>query len=214
MKVKVEIVGGEMMQNCYFAIDEQTNDAIVIDAGDDFDRLVNFIDKEKLNIKYIVLTHGHYDHIGACKKLREKYNAPIVAGVGEEILLENPENNLSRFRKEDIELVADRFLEDGEIFKINDNLSFKTIKTSGHTPGGICLYFEKENVLFSGDTLFCGSVGRTDFPYGDSKELIKSLNKLKELPDETVVYCGHGDKTTIGVEKTTNPYMFMRTNIR
>lgn len=207
MKIKVEIVGGMMMQNCYFAIEESTNDAIVIDPGNDADVLINLIEKEKLNLKYIVLTHGHYDHIGACESIKEKYNVPIVAGLGEDVLLEKAENNLSRFRTGDIEIKADIYLEDKEVFKFGENLSFKTIATPGHTPGGICLYFEKEGVLFSGDTLFLGSVGRTDFPYSNTKDLMNSLKKLQALPDDTVVYCGHGDKTSIGTEKRINPYM-------
>ncbi len=207
MKVKVEIVGGMMMQNCYFAIEDNTNDSIIIDPGADADRLIAKIEKEKLNLKYIVLTHGHFDHIGACKEIKENYNTPIVICEGEEILIENSKNNLSNMINKNIELKADITLKDNEIFKFGEDLSFKVIKTPGHTPGGMCLYFEKENILFSGDTLFYGSIGRTDFPYGNSSDLIKSINRLKELPDETVVYCGHGNKTTIQIEKNINPYM-------
>ena len=207
MKVKVEIVGGMMMQNCYFAIEDNTNDAIIIDPGADADRLIATIEKEKLNLKYIVLTHGHFDHIGACKEIKEKYNTPIVICEGEEILIEHSKNNLSHMINENIELKADITLKDNEIFKFGKDLSFKVIKTPGHTPGGMCLYFEKENILFSVDTLFYGSIGRTDFPYGNSADLIKSINRLKKLPDETVVYCGHGNKTTIETEKNINPYM-------
>ncbi|WP_250277704.1 MBL fold metallo-hydrolase [[Clostridium] colinum] len=207
MKVKVEIVGGAMMQNCYFAIEENTNNAIVIDPGADADKLIDVIEKEKLNLKYIVLTHGHFDHIGACEDIKEKYNTPIVICEGEETLIEHSENNLSHMINCKIEIKADIVLKDNDIFKFGDRLSFKVIKTPGHTPGGMCLYFEEEKVLFSGDTLFYGSVGRTDFPYGNSSYLIKSINRLKELPDDTVVYCGHGNKTTIGTEKNINPYM-------
>nr|WP_317359331.1 MBL fold metallo-hydrolase [uncultured Tyzzerella sp.] len=207
MKVKVEIVGGMMMQNCYFAIEEDTNKAIIIDPGADADKLISVIEKEKLNLKYIVLTHGHFDHIGACEQIKTKYNTPIVICEGEEILIENSENNLSHMIDAKIEIKADIVLKDNDIFKFGDNLSFKVLKTPGHTPGGMCLYFEKENILFSGDTLFYGSIGRTDFPYGNSAQLIKSINRLKELPEETVVYSGHGNKTTIGTEKNINPYM-------
>ena len=207
MKIKVEITGGMMMENCYFAIEEETNNAIIIDPGANAKRLMQTIDKEKLNLKYIVLTHAHFDHIGACEEIKEKYNTPIVICEGEEILLEHSENNLSNVINKKIELKADIVLKDNETFKFGNDLYFKAIKTPGHTPGGMCLYFEKENTLFTGDTLFYGSIGRTDFPYGSSKDLIESLNKLKKLPDNTVVYSGHGDKTTIGTEKNINPYM-------
>lgn len=206
MKVKVEIVGA-MQENTYFAIEDETNNAIIVDPGEEADKLIAIIEKENLNLKYIVLTHAHFDHIGACSKIKERFNVPIVIGEGEEILLENAENNLSAQFSKKIEMKADKILKDGDIFKFGEELFFKTIQTTGHTPGGICLYFEKENVIFTGDTLFYGSVGRTDFPYGNSENLIKSLKKLKNLPDETVVYSGHGDKTTIGTEKRINFYM-------
>lgn len=207
MKIKTEIVGGQMMQNCYFVIEDNTNNAIIIDPGAEAHRLIQIIKKENIKPKYICLTHGHFDHIGACKELKKEYNIPIVICEGEEVLIENPQNNLSTMISQNIEFKADIVLKDNDIFKFGDNLSFKVIKTPGHTPGGMCLYFENENVLFSGDTLFYGSIGRTDFPYGNSSDLIKSINKLKHLPDNTVVYCGHGDKTTIGTEKNINPYM-------
>lgn len=207
MQVKVEIVGGQMMQNAYFAIEEDTKNAIIVDPGAEADRLINVIEKNNLNLKYIVLTHGHFDHIGACLEIKEKYNVPIVIGEGEDLLIENPEKNLSTMIGEHISFKADKILKDEEILKFGENLSFKAIQTVGHTPGGICLYFEEDNILFSGDTLFNGTIGRTDFPYGNSEDLIKSVQKLKLLPNETIVYCGHGDKTTIGMEKAHNPYM-------
>lgn len=207
MEIKVEIVGGQMMQNAYFAIENETKNTIIVDPGAEPERLNRVIEQNNLKPKYIVLTHGHFDHIGACIELKEKYNIPIVIGEGEELLVEHPENNFSDRMGERISFKADISLKDGEVFKFGENLGFKAIQTKGHTPGGICLYFEKEQVLFSGDTLFRGTVGRTDFPYGNSEELIASIGKLKLLPDETVVYCGHGDKTTIGTEKAKNPYM-------
>ncbi len=207
MKLRVEIVGGQMMQNAYFITEEETNATIVVDPGAEPERLINTIEKNNLDLKYIVLTHGHFDHIGACEDLKNKYNIPIVIAEGEELLIEEPKNNLSTMIGESISIKADIVLKDGDIFKFGDSLEFKVITTPGHTPGGMCLYFEKEEVLISGDTLFKASVGRTDFPYGDSKVLLQSLEKLKALPDTTVVYCGHGDKTSIGSEKANNPYM-------
>lgn len=207
MKLRVEIVGGQMMQNAYFITEEETNATIVIDPGADAPRLINTIEKNNLDLKYIVLTHGHFDHIGACEELKAKYNSPIVIAEGEELLIENPKNNLSGMIGENISIKADIALKDNDIFKFGDKLEFKAITTPGHTPGGMCLYFEDDEVLISGDTLFKASVGRTDFPYGDSEVLMQSLEKLKALPDTTIVYCGHGDKTSIGSEKVNNPYM-------
>ncbi len=207
MKLRVEIVGGQMMQNAYFITEEETNATIIIDPGAEPERLINTIEKNNLDLKYIVLTHGHFDHIGACEDLKQKYNVPIVIAEGEELLIEEPKNNLSTMIGESISIKADIVLKDSDIFKFGNNLEFKVISTPGHTPGGMCLYFENQEVLISGDTLFKTSVGRTDFPYGDSKVLMQSLEKLKALPDTTVVYCGHGDKTTIGSEKANNPYM-------
>lgn len=206
MKIKVEIVG-IMQENTYFVIEEETKDTILIDPGAEAEKLISIIEKEQLNLKYIVLTHAHFDHIGACSEIKQKFNVPIVLGEGEEILLENSNNNLSAIYGEPIQLKGDIYLKDGEIFKFGNQTEFKTIQTTGHTPGGICLYFEKENTLFTGDTLFYGSIGRTDFPYGNSEALIKSLEKLKKLPNETYVYSGHGPKTTIGTEKNINVYM-------
>lgn len=206
MKVKVEIVG-EMKENTYFAIEDNTNYAIIVDPGDDGDKLISIIEKENINLRYIVLTHAHFDHIGACEKIRQKFNVPIVICAGEEVLLGNSKNNLSNMIGKTIEIKEDIVLKDNDIFKFGEKLYFNVIKTPGHTPGGMCIYFKEDNILFSGDTLFYGSVGRTDFPYGNSSDLIKSLEKLKQLPDDTVVYPGHGDKTTIGIEKNINPYM-------
>lgn len=206
MEIKLEIVGN-MQENAYFVIEEETKNAIIIDPGAEAQKLINVVEKNNLNLKYIVLTHAHFDHIGACQEIKNKFNIPIVAGEGEDVLLENGRNNLSSVYGSTIEFKADIYLKDEEIFKFGENLQFKTIQTTGHTPGGICLYFENEKVLFSGDTLFYGSIGRTDFPYGNTEDLMKSLNKLKKLPDETIVFAGHGDKTTIGAEKNINIYM-------
>lgn len=207
MKVKTQIVGGAMMQNCYFVIEECSSKSIIIDPGADFEMLDDIIQKDKINLEYIVLTHGHFDHIGACVQIKEKYNTPIVILKGEELLTQIPQNNLSEMINKQIIVNPDIKLEDDDYFKFGDNSKFKVIKTGGHTPSSMCLYFEDEKIIFTGDTLFQGSIGRTDFPYGNSNDLINSLQKLKILPNETLVYSGHGDKTTIGEEKRTNPYM-------
>ena len=188
MEIKLEVVGN-LQENTYFVIEEQTKDSIIIDPGAESDRLISIIEKENLNLKCIILTHAHFDHIGACKHIKEKFDCPLAIGKGEEILLENDENNLSKVYGNSIKLKADKYLEDNDILNFG-NLSFKIIQTPGHTPGGICLYFEKEDVIFTGDTLFYGSVGRTDLPFGDFNTLANSLKKLKNLPDNTTVFQG------------------------
>lgn len=207
MKLKL-IVSPEMGENCYFVIDEATNEAIVIDPGDQDWKLCKICDDEKLNIKAVCLTHCHFDHAGAAEKLSRHTNAPIFICENEEIVAESTTYNLSAMFGNPFTVPYDRVLKDGEKFTFG-NLEFKVISTPGHTPGGGCFYFEKAGVLFSGDTLFYMSLGRTDFPGGSSRDIISSIkNKLFNLPDDTAVFCGHNNKTTIGFEKENNPYIY------
>lgn len=207
MKIKKFVVS-MMVTNCYVVYDEKSFEGIIIDPGAEEDKIIDFISKEKINIKAIVLTHAHFDHIGALKDLIDEYSqAPLLICEGEEIVLRNSEINLSSYYGEKIELKADRILKDGEEFSFSD-CTFKTIHTPGHTPGGACFYFEKEKVLFSGDTLFFESIGRTDFELGSLKSLIKAINeKLIILPEDVTVYSGHGIETNIGHEKRYNPFL-------
>lgn len=205
MRIKI-IVVGEMGVNCYILIDEKSKECIAIDVGAEPERIIKFIEEEELTLKSIVLTHGHYDHIGGCLEVKDKFNVPIIAGESESEFLTNATYNLAKMFGDDLVFKADEYLKDEEEYSVGE-ISFKTISTPGHTPGGICLYFEKEGVLISGDTLFFCSVGRTDFYMGDTDELLNSLSKLAKLPDAVVVYPGHGQKTTIGFEKANNPYL-------
>lgn len=206
MRVKTFIVS-MLETNGYIVFDEKTLDGIVIDPGDSAEFFIEFIQKENVNIKYIALTHSHFDHIGGVEEIKAETGAEIVFCEGEEVIAENPTNNLSALYDTPYNIKADKLLKDGEVITFG-NLSAKVIKTPGHTPGGCCYYFENEGVLFSGDTLFYGSVGRTDFPSGSFSDLIDGIkNKLMCLPDDTIVYCGHGPKTQIGFEKQNNPYI-------
>lgn len=206
MRLKV-IVSPEMGENCYFVIDEDNNDAIVIDPGDQGDKLCQIVDKENLNIKAICLTHCHFDHCGAAKRLKNHTSAPIIIGEGEDIVAKSTSYNLSAMFGNPFTIEYDRILSDGDTFKFG-NIEFKVISTPGHTPGGCSFYFEREGVLFSGDTLFYMSVGRTDFPGGDSSKLVASIKeKLFKLPEDTVVYCGHGQQTSIGFEMDNNMFV-------
>ncbi len=206
MRLKL-FVSPDMGENCYFVIDENTNEAIIIDPGAMGDKLCSVIDKEELKIVAICLTHAHFDHAGAAGELAEHTKAPVLICEGEEIVAESPVYNLSKMFGEPFTVNYDRVLKDGEEYSFG-SLTFKAISTPGHTPGGGCFYFEKEGVLFSGDTLFFMSVGRTDFPGGDSDALIESIrNKLFILPESTEVCSGHGKNTTIGYEKENNGFI-------
>ena len=180
---------------------------VIIDPGDDPKRIIGIMSELKVIPSAILLTHGHFDHIGAVGELAEKYpDIRIYAGKDENALLNDPELNLTgRLRRPGC-VNADRLTDDNEIFE-EAGIVFRSIATPGHTAGSVCYLVEKENVLFSGDTLFRMSMGRTDFPTGNGSQILKSLKKLAELPDETLVFPGHGEKTSIGEEKRDNPYL-------
>ncbi|MCD8158840.1 MAG: MBL fold metallo-hydrolase [Clostridiales bacterium] len=207
MRIKIFVTPG-MEENCYVIICMETKKAIVVDPGADMQELFDFIKNEDLTVEAIVLTHAHYDHIGGLKRLKAETQAPVVCGEDEAPVLKEPNLNLSlMFGAEPFSMTADRLLKDGEEFSFG-SLKFKTLFTPGHTQGGICLYFEEKSLLISGDSLFAMSIGRTDFPGGGYRTLINGLKeKVMTLPDDTVVYPGHGPKTTIAVEKKHNPYL-------
>lgn len=206
MRIKKMVVG-ELGANCYIIIDEESKDCIAVDIGAEPFKIIKFIEDEGLRLNSIVLTHGHYDHIGGCLEVKDRFKAPVIACQGEEVILKSCKNNLaSSMFGDDLVLNADIWLKDGDKYKFG-SLEFTVIKTPGHTPGGMCLYFEKEGVLFSGDTLFFCSVGRTDFYLGDTDMLLDSLKRLAKLDDAVIVYPGHGQQTSIGFEKANNPYM-------
>lgn len=199
-------VVGPVQTNCYIVADDKSKEAVVIDPGSNANAILENIRKNNWNIKAILLTHGHFDHIEAVEKLKKELNIPLYAHENEKIILENSTGNLSNsFTHNKIELHADKFFKDRDKFSFG-KITFEVILTPGHTPGGVCYYCKEENILFSGDTLFLLSIGRTDFPYGSYSDLIKSIKeKLFVLPDETKVFSGHGDATTIGREKRENP---------
>ena len=155
----------------------------------------------------ILLTHGHFDHIMAADEVRKKYNIPIYACRQEEEMLREPSINMTVHYGQGCSIVPDVFLEDLDVIRLA-GFSVQMIHTPGHTPGGCCYYMEQEDVLFSGDTLFRTSVGRSDFPGGSASALVRSVKeKLLILPEETHVYPGHMEETTIGYEKRHNPFV-------
>ncbi|AIS52320.1 beta-lactamase domain-containing protein [Thermoanaerobacter kivui] len=206
MKIQKYVVGLYGV-NCYIVFDEESGEAIVIDPGENASEIYKYIESNNLKVKYILLTHGHFDHIGGVEELRKLTQAKIAISKEDSPMLLNENLNLSEMvYKKILCSPADILLNDG------DTLSFgkyrvEVIHTPGHTKGGVC--FKIGNVCFTGDTLFKGSIGRYDFPGGDFATLMDSIkNKLLVLGDDVLIYPGHGDSSTIGNEKRLN--MFLR----
>ncbi|MGC2423523.1 MAG: MBL fold metallo-hydrolase [Nitrospirota bacterium] len=201
------IAVGALAVNCYIVGSEAAHEAAVIDPGDDAARITSVLHRRGLNLKYIILTHAHFDHAGAAKELFEKTFASVMVHEKDAALLKNISVQAALFGMNvDEPPRPDIFLKGGDKIEVGD-VEMEVIETPGHTPGGISLYIKKAHVVFTGDTLFWGSIGRTDLPGGDYNTIIHSLkDKLGNLPDDTKVYPGHGDDTTIGFEKKQNPY--------
>ncbi|MGC9020183.1 MAG: MBL fold metallo-hydrolase [Candidatus Methanodesulfokora sp.] len=190
-----KLVVGPLKTNCYILA--SSDEAVVIDPGWEGERILSKIGNVKL--KAIILTHGHFDHVTAASMLKEAKNARILMNKRDIYLLKSLRYQLSRFGIEkDVEIEPDEFIEDGDELKLGDSL-ITVIHTPGHTPGSICLLWEGK--LFSGDTLFKGAFGRVDLPGGNYNDLVASMRKLLDLPDEVLVFPGHGDETTIGAER-------------
>lgn len=201
---KLEV--GPIMANCFIIGCDRTKEAMVVDPGDDPDRILMALAKKELKVKFLVNTHGHFDHVGANKRMKEVTSAPIAIHSGDEPMLTELSRSAAMFGlSAENSPPADTLLKDGDEIAFGD-LSFKVIHTPGHSRGGICLYTPGH--LFAGDTLFAGSIGRTDLPGGDYDTLISSIKtKLLTLPEETVVYTGHGPETSIANEKRMNPFL-------
>ncbi|NLW45562.1 MAG: MBL fold metallo-hydrolase [Syntrophomonadaceae bacterium] len=199
--------GGGMGANCYIIGCEETREGAVIDPGAGAEAILRIIREENLKIKYIINTHGHIDHIGANARIKEATGADILIHEADAKMLTSAAANFSMLMGRRITSPpASRLLKDGDIIKIGTTIELEVIHTPGHTPGGICL--KTGNILFSGDTLFAGSIGRTDFPGGSYKTLINSIKeKLMCLDDDVIVYPGHMQPTTIGFERKHNPFL-------
>lgn len=198
---------GPVQTNCYFAINKETKEALVIDPGEEAARLMQQIREQGLTVAAILLTHGHFDHAGAAEELSTLCNAPIYAHEAEKETLESEKLNACWMigRKETYR--ADLFVKDEQELDLA-GFHIRVLFTPGHTRGGCCYYFPYENVVFSGDTLFQMSVGRTDLEGGSMSQIVRSIQeKLMPLPEQTVVYPGHGEATTIETERMYNPYL-------
>ncbi len=196
------LVVGPVQTNCYLVTNKETLETICVDPGASANKIIEVIEREGLTLVGIMLTHGHFDHITGVHELRDHFHVKVYANEKEKELLASPDLNLSlSFMGDSTTLEADELLSDGQIFSMA-GFDVQAIATPGHTCGGMCYYFPKEQLLFSGDTLFCGSMGRTDFPTGDDQTLVRSIKeKLLVLPEQTIVLPGHDRDTTIGLEK-------------
>ena len=196
-----------MGTNSFLLMDKDTKALALVDPGEFSEEILNDIHSLGDDLQMILLTHGHFDHILAAEEIKKKYNIPIYACAKEEKTLQDPRINLTAFHTSSYTLKADVYLTDLQVVELA-GFSVQMIETPGHTLGSCCYYLKDEGVLFSGDTVFCGSVGRTDFPEGSTAAIVNSLHRLLEaLPDDTEVYPGHDTSTTIGYEKRYNPFV-------
>lgn len=197
---------GPLQVNCYLVACPRTQKAMVVDPGDEAERILETVDKLGLDVQLVVNTHGHFDHVGGNSLLVEKTGAELCMHRADLPLLKVAATQASSYGLPAVESPEPkRLLENGDLVEVGD-LSFEVIHTPGHSPGGICLYGEGH--LFSGDTLFAGSIGRTDLPGGDIHQLLTHIRShLMVLPDSTVVHPGHGPDSTIGSEKSINPFI-------
>ena len=191
--------------NVYFYYDENTLDAAVIDPGGSVDKLMDIVKEQGLKVKYILLTHGHYDHTEGVQELKDLTDAAVLAYVDEDELLKSADMNMSKLATgRALSVSADKLLNEGDVIEVGAG-KLSVLHTPGHTAGGVCFYDEENATLFSGDTLFRGTTGRYDLPTGDGPTLFNSIKeKLYTLPDDVRVLPGHDVTTTIGYEKANN----------
>jgi len=202
----MRLVVGPLQVNCFILADEKTREAVVIDPGDDAQDILLIIKEKGLKVLYIVNTHGHFDHIGANKAIKEATGAEILIHEGDSAVLASAPSQSAMFGMKSVSSPsADRFVKHGDVIRAGE-VSLKVLHTPGHSPGGICLL--EEGIVFTGDALFAGSIGRTDFPGGDLATLLRSIKtNLLTLPDDTKVFSGHGPASTIGDERRENPFL-------
>ena len=206
-KLQVEpLIVGPLFSNCYIVYDEKEKQGAVIDPGDDAEIIIKAVEELEIDVKYILATHGHFDHVGATAPLKRKLNAEFLAHEKDFFFIEDGENAARRWNI-GIEQPPkpDRFIKDGDKIKVGA-FELEVLHTPGHSPGGVSFLYDR--MLFGGDTLFQGSIGRTDFRQGSFEDLSNSIKKrLYTLPDDTIVYTGHGPITTIGQEKKYNAFV-------
>ncbi len=207
MKV-VKQITGMLQENCYIVVSD-AGTAVAVDPGDDAPILIEKIKELGVELKAILITHTHYDHIGAVDALRAAFQAKSYVPKGEKEMLADQRINLSGiYGQKAVGAEADELVDDGQTLDFGDGLVFETLLVKGHSPYSICYYMREAGCVFTGDTLFRQSVGRVDFYDGPPTDLLNNIKeRLLVLPEETVVYAGHGLNSTIGMEKNTNPFL-------
>ena len=203
-----KITIGQLEANCYIFGDDKTREVFVIDPGGDAAEIIDAIENNKLKVTAIINTHGHIDHTFGNKALKEHYKIPLLIHGDDSQMLTSSFHNLSDYLGYEISVIPpDRILKDNEMINAGP-FNLKVIDTPGHTRGSISLECVDKGIIFTGDTLFAGGIGRSDLPGGDGEKLISSIKKrLFIYPDNTVIYPGHGPSSTIGEEKKYNPYL-------
>lgn len=197
------LVVGPLQENCYIVSDAQS--CVIIDPGDEADHIISEIDNDHLKVRGILVTHGHFDHIGAVNKLRTYYHTDVYATKDTKDMMLHCDENLSvmiggkKYTVDNVQVIKDII--------IIEEFKFKVYETPGHAKGSCIFYYEKENALFTGDTLFRGGCGRIDFPTGNQLAMMSSLAKIKQLTFDADVYPGHGPQSTLSLEKSNNPYL-------
>jgi hydroxyacylglutathione hydrolase len=204
--VLIRLVVGPLQVNCFILADGKTREAVVIDPGDDAPEILKIIKEKGLKVKYIVNTHGHFDHIGANTALKDATGAELLIHEGDAPMMASaPMQSRAFGMNTPASPWADRYVKHGDMIEAGE-VSLKVLHTPGHSPGGISLL--EQGIVFTGDALFAGSIGRADLPGGDLTTLIRSIKtNLMTLPDDTKVFSGHGPASTIGEERKENPFL-------
>ena len=199
---------GPLMENCYLLADEITHEAVLIDPGDEPEHLLTALETQNLSLQAIWLTHAHFDHIGAVDGIVAKHSVPVYLHPHDKPLYENAYKAAQLWEIPFVQPFAATIdLHDEQVLNLS-NAEVHCLYTPGHAPGHMAFYIPDQGLLFAGDALFQGSIGRTDLPMGNHSQLIESIKtRLLILPDDTAVYPGHGDTTSIGLEKVYNPFL-------